>query len=175
MQASEQAEILKMRQPAYKPQTEDEIVVYNLYQELLKSWNDQNAANYASLFNHAAYVIGFDGSEMNGKQEIEEKLRDIFAHHRTNSYISKVREIRFLTTEVTLLRAVSGLYSPANPVINPATNAIQTMIAAKQQGTWRITLFQNTPAQFHGRPELAEALTRELQDLLSGTALSNRK
>jgi hypothetical protein len=27
-------------------------------------------------------------------------------------------------------------------------------------------LSQNTPAQFHGRPELAEALTRELQELL---------
>jgi hypothetical protein len=24
-------------------------------------------------------------------------------------------------------------------------------------------LFQNTPAQFHGRPELVDAMTRELQ------------
>jgi hypothetical protein len=27
----------------------------------------------------------------------------------------------------------------------------------------RIVLFQNTPAQFHGRPELVEEMTRELQ------------
>lgn len=27
-------------------------------------------------------------------------------------------------------------------------------------------LFQNTPAQFHGRPELAESLTAELRELL---------
>ena len=30
-------------------------------------------------------------------------------------------------------------------------------------GQWRIALFQNTPAQFHGRPEAAEALTDELR------------
>lgn len=29
-------------------------------------------------------------------------------------------------------------------------------------------LFQNTPAQFHGRPELAQQLTAELQQLLKG-------
>ena len=161
-----QSEIMKMQQPAYKPQSEDEIVVYNLYQELLKCWNEQNAANYASLFTDSATVVGFDGSEMNGKQEIETSLREIFAHHRTNSYVSKVREMSFLTTEVILLRAVSGLFAPGKPVINPATNAIQTMIAVKQKVSWRIALFQNTPAQFHGRPELAEALTKELQELL---------
>ena len=161
-----QPETGKMQQPAYKPQSEDEIVVYNLYQELLKSWNEQNAVNYASLFADNAFVVGFDGSEMKGKQEIETSLAGIFANHRTNSYVAKVREISFLTTEVTLLRAVSGLFSPDNAVINPITNAIQTMIAVKQKGSWRIALFQNTPAQFHGRPELAEALTRELQELL---------
>lgn len=30
----------------------------------------------------------------------------------------------------------------------------------------RSALFQNTPAQFHGRPELVEALTEELRQLL---------
>ena len=31
---------------------------------------------------------------------------------------------------------------------------------------WRIALYQNTPAQFHGRPELSRALTEELRQLL---------
>jgi hypothetical protein len=29
-----------------------------------------------------------------------------------------------------------------------------------------VILFQNTPAQFHGRPDLAEQLTAELRQLL---------
>jgi hypothetical protein len=31
---------------------------------------------------------------------------------------------------------------------------------------WRIALFQNTPAQFHGRPELVQQLTEQLRQLL---------
>lgn len=156
-----------MEVKAYKPQTDDEISVYNLYKELLKSWNDQKADNYGALFTEDASVIGFDGSQMNGIYEITETIRGIFANHRTNNFISKVREIRFLTTEVVLLRAVAGMYPPAGTAtINPPTNAIQSLVAVKHEGVWQIALFQNTPAQFHGRPELAEALTKELQDLL---------
>jgi hypothetical protein len=55
---------------------------------------------------------------------------------------------------------------PGQKDLNPATNAIQSMVAVKQASQWRITLFQNTPAQFHGRPELAEALTEELRKVL---------
>jgi hypothetical protein len=39
-------------------------------------------------------------------------------------------------------------------------------VAAREGGVWRIVSYQNTPAQFHGRPELAQALTDELQQLL---------
>jgi uncharacterized protein (TIGR02246 family) len=152
--------------PAYQPQTDDELAVQNLYQELLKSWNEQNAENYGALFTGNASVIGFDGSQMNGSREITEALKAIFANHRTNNFISKVREIRFLTVDVVLLRAVAGMYPPEKKAINEKTNAIQTMVAIKQNNSWRIALFQNTPAQFHGRPELSERLIEELQELL---------
>lgn len=155
-----------MNQPVYKPQTDDEIAVYNLYQQLLKSWNDRNADNYGRLFTSSASVIGFDGSQMNGGNEITEALRAIFAHHKTNWFVSRVRDIKFLTTEVVMLRAVAGMYSPAKPEINPETNAIQSLVAVKKDGGWLIALFQNTPAQFHGRPDLSEALLKELQELL---------
>jgi uncharacterized protein (TIGR02246 family) len=155
-----------MEVKTFRPQTNDEIEVYNLYKELLKSWNEQQADNYGALFTEDASVIGFDGSMMNGRYEITEALRAIFADHRTNAFISKVREIRFLTTEVVLLRAVTGMHPPGGSAIKPDVNAIQSLIAVKKENTWRIALFHNTPAQFHGRPELAESLTKELQELL---------
>jgi hypothetical protein len=47
--------------------------------------------------------------------------------------------------------------------LNPNVNAIQTLTAVKHASLWRIELFQNTPAQFHGRPDLAQQLTEELR------------
>jgi len=55
---------------------------------------------------------------------------------------------------------------PGPSDINPAVNAIQTFIATRRDGPWRIALLQNTPAQLHGRPELAEALGEALRGLL---------
>jgi len=74
--------------------------------------------------------------------------------------------VRLLTPEVALLRAVVGMVPHGQREINPATNAIQSLVAVEQDGYWRIALFQNTPAQFHGRPEAVAQLTEELSKLL---------
>ena len=137
-----------------------------LYQQLLESWNQRDAAAYAALFAEDASVVGFDGSQMNGRAEIATQIGQIFADHPTSTYIGNVREVRLLTTEVAILRAVVGMVPPGKSDINPEVNAIQSLVATQQQGTWRIALFQNTPAQFHGRPELARQLTDELRQLL---------
>jgi uncharacterized protein (TIGR02246 family) len=132
----------------------------------LEAWNRQDAAHFAALFDEDSNVVGFDGSQMNGPSEIESTLRQIFGDHRTATYVGKIRGVRFLVPEVAVLRAVVGMVPPGQSDLNPAVNAIQSLVAVKKEGRWRITLFQNTPAQFHGRPELAEALTEELRQLL---------
>jgi uncharacterized protein (TIGR02246 family) len=132
----------------------------------LDCWNKRNAADFAALFEEKGHVVGFDGSQMNGRAEIETVIGQIFADHMTAAYVGKIREVRFLTSEVAILRAVAGMAPPGQSDLNPAVNTVQTLVAAKRTAQWRIALFQNTPAQFHGRPELAEALTEELRQLL---------
>ncbi|HEX2623161.1 MAG TPA: SgcJ/EcaC family oxidoreductase [Phototrophicaceae bacterium] len=146
--------------------TTDQAAVESLYHRLLDSWNRHNADDYGALFESDANVIGFDGSQMNSQAEITSTLKQIFADHVTSAYIGKVREVRLLSPETALLRAIVGMVPAGGKDLNPAVNAIQTLVAVKRDGQWRITLFQNTPAQFHGRPDLAEALTNELRDLL---------
>ena len=137
-----------------------------LYRQLLEAWNRQDAKSYAALFSDDANMIGFDGSQIDGQAAIEEHLSAIFAHHKTARYVWKVREVRFLTPEIALLRGVVGMIPPGKSDIMPERNAIQSLIAEKYVDEWGITLFQNTPARFDGRPEAAEALTKELRELL---------
>src|SRR5216117_1423549 len=128
------------------------IAIEKLHKELLTFWNDQSGVGMASLFTEDANVIGFDGSQMNGRSQIETELKQVFANHRTARYVWKIEEIRFLDTQTALLRAIVGMVPPGKTELNSATNAIQSLIAIKQNGLWKISLFQNTPAQFHGRP-----------------------
>ncbi|MCI0394267.1 MAG: SgcJ/EcaC family oxidoreductase [Chloroflexi bacterium] len=133
---------------------------------MLDSWNRRNAATYAALFAADGNLVGFDGSPINGQAEIESHISQIFADHPTAAYVGKIREVRFLAPDVALLRAVVGMVPPGQSDLNPATNAIQSLVTAKRDGQWRIALFHNTPAQFHGRPELAQQLTEALRQLL---------
>ena len=141
-------------------------LVVALYSQLLEAWNRRDADAFASLFTADASVVGFDGSQMNGAAQIASELRAIFTHHQTASYVAKVREVRQLDTGTFLLRAVVGMAPPGQAELNPAVNAIQSGVFVETAGDLKIALLQNTPAAFHGRPQLAEELTRELTGVL---------
>jgi uncharacterized protein (TIGR02246 family) len=147
-------------------QSTAETEVRGLYQRLLESWNERRADAMAALFTEDGNVVGFDGSQINGQAEIESNIGAIFADHQTAAYVGKVREVRFLSPDAAVLRAVVGMVPPGEADLNPNVNAIQSLVAVRQNGQWRISLYQNTPAAFHGRPELSAALTDELRDLL---------
>jgi uncharacterized protein (TIGR02246 family) len=139
--------------------------IETLHSKLLTYWNNQDAKGMASLFSDNGNVIGFDGSMMNGRNQIETELKQVFENHKTARYVWIVKEIRFLAEDIALLRAIVGMVPPGKNDINPQTNAIQSLISIKQDNNLIITLFQNTPAQFHGRPELVEEMTNELRRL----------
>ena len=143
----------------------DENKVRSLYKQLLESWNNHNVAGFANLFADDGNSVGFDGSQMNGRKQINDEIAQIFAHHKVASYVGIIREIRPLAATVFVLRAVAGMIPPGASAINPAVNAIQTLIAQKEQEQFRIAIFHNTPAAFHGRPELSMQLTEELQQV----------
>lgn len=133
---------------------------------LLERWNKRDPAGFAALFEPEGHSVGFDGSEMHGPAEIESMLKQIFADHETARYVAKIRDVRFLTADVAVLRAVVGMVPSGQTELNPDVNAIQTLLAVRGDGDWRIALLQNTPAQYHGRPDAAEALTAELSELV---------
>jgi uncharacterized protein (TIGR02246 family) len=138
--------------------------VRDLYARLLESWNRRDAEGYATLFAEDAALIGFDGSQAAGA-EILDHLTPIFADHPTAAYVSKVRGVRPLGPDAAVLRAIAGMVPPGQRELNPDLNAVQSLVAQQHAGSWRIVLFQNTPAQYHGRPELAEQHTAELRQL----------
>lgn len=149
--------------PTLTEHSQQETMVTMIYKNLLQAWNNMDAKAFANLFAHDGSMVGFDGTQKNRKEEIEKHLADVFANHKVASFIGLIREVRFLNEDVALLRAEAGMVPPGKKEINPATNAIQSMVVKRYEDTYRIALFQNTPAAFHGREDDAEKLTKELQ------------
>jgi uncharacterized protein (TIGR02246 family) len=144
----------------------NEDAVIDLHRHLLEAWNRRSAEDFAALFAQDAYAIGFDGSQMDGRQQIATEIGAVFADHVTATYIGKIEDVRFLTPQVAVLRAIVGMVPPGQSELNPDANALQTIVAITSEDQWRIAVFQNTPAQFHGRPELVRKMTDELRQLL---------
>jgi uncharacterized protein (TIGR02246 family) len=138
----------------------------SVYMQLIEAWNRRSADEFAALFAEDGNSVGFDGSPLDGQAEIASELRRIFASHATAAYVAKVREVRRLSPEVTLLRAAVGMVPPGKTELNPAVNAIQSVVLVERGGRSKVSLLHNTPAAFHGRPQLAEQLTRELEAVL---------
>jgi uncharacterized protein (TIGR02246 family) len=139
--------------------------VETLYFLLLERWNRRDAAGYAALCAPHGYVIGFDGSELIGRDAIEHSLRKIFAQHETAAYVAKVRSVEIIG-QVAILRAVVGMVPPGQTDLKPDVNAIQTCVMTHEGAAWQVEVLQNTPAALHGRPEARDALTEELREKL---------
>ena len=138
-----------------------EEAVTALHTAVLTAWNDRDAAAFATLFTPGGHLIGFDGSQLPASG-IEAHLRPIFAAHATATYVWKVRGVHTLSGGVAMLRAITGMLPPGADVPHPALNAVQSLIALHEPPGWRIALLQNTPAQYHERPDLADAHTADL-------------
>ena len=143
---------------------DDKTQVRKLYEALIAGWNQRDAAAMAGLFAPRGSQVGFDGSPFNTPQEIAAALGPIFKDHPTARFVTIVREVRPIAEGAMILRAVAGMIPPGDTAIKPERNVIQSVVASRTSSAgWKIEMFQNTPAEFHGRPEEVEALTTELQ------------
>jgi uncharacterized protein (TIGR02246 family) len=144
--------------------TDPEAAARDLYARLIEAWNGHDARAFGGLFAGDGVSIGFDGSQAAG-DGVREHLAAVFGDHLTAPYFAKVREVRTLGADAVLLRAIAGMVPPGGDEVNPDANALHSLVAVREGGAWRIALFQNTPAQFHGRPEAVESHTAEIEEV----------
>lgn len=154
-----------MTQTSSTTSTQQEIELCWLYEQVISAWDKRDAKEFAQCFADDAIVVGFDGTVHDGRAALRSDLARIFESHQTPSYISKVKQVRLLDNNVGILRAIVGMLPQGSDALDPKLNAVQLMIARRVDGKWLIESFQNTPAAFHGRPELVEEMGRELDEI----------
>ena len=145
----------------------DEAEIRALHGRLLAAWNARDAKAFGGLFTADGEQVGYDGSQVAGAAAITSDIGRIFADHPTARYLALVRSVRIVAPAVAVLRAEVGMVPPGGNDINPERNAVQSLVVVAGPDGWRVALFHNTPAQFHGRPEASAALTAELRAALA--------
>jgi uncharacterized protein (TIGR02246 family) len=145
----------------------DETAIRALIEQMIDGWNKGSGNAFATPFDDDADFVGFDGTHLKGRQEIALFHQDPFDKYLKGSrLVWKLRSARLLTPDVAIINAISGTVMPGQKDLDTERNSVQTYVAVKRNGDWRLTAFQNSRAQFIGRPEQSEALTKELRQLL---------
>jgi uncharacterized protein (TIGR02246 family) len=152
-----------------------EQAVRTLYRELLRSWNRCDAHGFGALFSESGRYVGCDGNETTGRVAIEVELARAFEHSPARPCVGIVRSVRLLSESVALVSAAAGMYPPGSYRVDPSVNKLQTLLATREDGRWRALLYQNTPAVFRGRPDLAQQLTVDLDRALERSAAATTR
>lgn len=150
----------------YRHRVGSEEAVRSLYRRVIDGWNAKDAGAISAPVAADGLFIGFDGSQMHGRDQVAAELGRVFSDHEPASYVTIVRSVKALGPDTAILHAVAGMVPPDGSEIMPDRNTIQVLLGSRDENGWSAALFQNTPASFDGRPELSEALTMELSKLL---------
>jgi uncharacterized protein (TIGR02246 family) len=150
---------------APKQSTDDEAAIRSLYFQMIDGWNKGDGDSFASPFAEDSDLVGFDGTHLKGRQRIasfHQQLLDTYV--KGSRLVGKIRNVRFLTPDVAIMHVVGGTIMKGQTDIEPERNSVHTLVFKKgDDEKWCVAAFQNTRAQFIGRPDMSNDLTEELR------------
>ena len=137
------------RQPDYDKTTTnpvaDETAVCSLYQQLMDGWNQGSGEAFAAIFTEDEDLVAFDGTHFKGCKEIGPFHQELFDKWMKGTcLVGQVRDVRFLSPDVAVMHAVGGTVMRGKTMPSPERDSIQTLVATRQGGEWRLAAFQNT-------------------------------
>ncbi len=144
----------------------DEEAVRRLYRQLMDGWNRGSGAAFAAAFTEDGDLVAFDGTHFKGRKEIVPFHQQLFEKWlKGTRLVGKVRDVRFLSPDVALMHAVGSTVMRGKSEPSPERDSIQTLVATREGGEWRLAAFQNTRVRPMG-PGLISFLLWALTDLL---------
>jgi uncharacterized protein (TIGR02246 family) len=130
----------------------DEAAIHALYQDLMDGWNRGSGAAFAEVFTHDGDLVAFDGTHLRGREQIaavQQRLFDRFL--KGTRLVGTVRQVRFLGPDTAVAHAVGNTVMRGRSRPSPERASIQTLVAVRQDGRWRLAAFQNTRVRPMGR------------------------
>ena len=123
----------------------DEAAVRALYQQLMDGWNKGSGEAFASVFTEDGDLVAFDGTHFHGRIEIVPFHQELFDKWLKGSrLVGQVKDVRFLRPQIALMHAVGSTVMRGKSHPDPTRDSIQTLVAVKESGEWRLAAFQNT-------------------------------
>lgn len=123
----------------------DEAAIRALPGRIIQGWNQGNGKTIGEVYAADGTLVAGDGTVTKGREEIGAYHDRLFANYLKGTKLSvEVRNVRFLTPDIALMQTCGGILWPGEQQLAPGNDGIQSFVTVKQDGAWRVLLFQNT-------------------------------
>jgi uncharacterized protein (TIGR02246 family) len=130
----------------------DDAAVRALYQQLMDGWNRGSGADFAAAFTDDGDLVAFDGTHLKGREQIAAVQQQLFDRFlKGTRLVGSVEQVRFTGPDTAVLHAVGNTVMRRKARPSPERASIQTLVAVRRDGRWRLAAFQNTRVRPMGR------------------------
>ena len=140
----------------------DEKAIRYIVQNLYTAWKEANAVKWADYFTDDVDYTVWNGIQFTGREANIKSHQELFdTFYKGTEVRFEIRKIRFLTDEIAAAQLRGRVYKNEKP-LDDAPPVVPLMILKKENGKWRIAVFQNTPIIKRG--ELVVGRTEDKND-----------
>jgi uncharacterized protein (TIGR02246 family) len=105
---------------------------------MIDAWNTGSGAAFAAPFIDDADFVVFEGTHMNGRQQIVSFTRQIFDTVVKGSRLEgEVKFMRFLSPDLAVMHSVVRTTLPEQPEASPGRDSMQMYVVTKRDGSWQ--------------------------------------
>ncbi len=131
----------------------DESAVRSLVQKCVDGWNKGSGNDFAAQFAENADYVVVNGMHQKGRPQIAAAHQQIFdTFYKGTRLWVEIKSVRSLAPDFAVMHSVSRVLKPGESGSSPEPAAIQSWIAVKRDGEWRIEAFHNTPIERNSGP-----------------------
>jgi uncharacterized protein (TIGR02246 family) len=123
----------------------EEAAVRALYRRLIDAWNAGSGDRFAAPFTTDGHLVAFDGLHFRGREQIAAFHQQLFDKWMKGSrLVGGVEDVRFVTPDVAVMHAVGNTVPRGKTRPARERASIQTLVAVRDGGEWRLAAFHNT-------------------------------
>jgi uncharacterized protein (TIGR02246 family) len=127
------------------PDGRSEAPIRALLAQVTDAFNRGDASGASAAFTPGGDLITGDGTLVTSAPGIEKFLAELQAKlPKGTQFIATVTNVRFEGPDLAVLTSEGGWLYPGETAISDKNQGIQSLVALRQQGVWRVALFQRT-------------------------------
>jgi uncharacterized protein (TIGR02246 family) len=136
--------------------TEDEKAIRQIVQNVTEAWAAGDGVKYADNFTDDVDYTVWNGHRINGREENIKGHQEIFdTFYKGTNVQFEITKLRFLSDDVATVHLRGKMYRNGQRVEDVPT-VVPLMVLKKENGSWKITVFQNTPIIKRGELQLKQ-------------------